>query len=296
MALIRLDQACIAFGDNPILDHVDFSIEPGEKIALVGRNGMGKSTLMRVLAGTEKLDSGNYNVTTDARVNYLPQDLPPADDTTVFDYLAHGLQAIGELLAEFDHLIHQPLDDEGMKKLEIVQSAIDAQDGWASQQRIQSSIDDLGLTGETTMKSLSGGWRRRVAIARSLISKPDLLLLDEPTNHLDMPAIAWLQSLIARSECAVVFITHDRRLLNELAQKIIWLDRGKLMVFPGDYEAFLVSREEYLAVEQKHNALFDKRLAEEEKWIRQGIKARRTRNEGRVRALKDLRQRAQVTC
>jgi ATP-binding cassette subfamily F protein uup len=290
MALFRLDQACIAFGDNPILDNVDFSLELGEKVALVGRNGMGKSTLMRILSGVEKLDSGSFTVTKDARINYLPQDLPAADDTTVFEYLAKGLQAMGDLLAKFEMLIHQELDEAGLDALAEVQSAIDAQDGWASQQRIHNSIADLGLTAETTMGSLSGGWRRRVAIARSLLSKPDLLLLDEPTNHLDMPAIAWLQDLISRAECAVVFITHDRRLLSELAQKIIWLDRGNLLTFPGDYDAFLVSREEYLSVEQKHNALFDKRLAEEEKWIRQGIKARRTRNEGRVRALKDLRK------
>lgn len=290
MALIRLDQACLAFGDNPLLDHVDFALEKGEKIALVGRNGMGKSTFMRVLSQTEKLDSGQFTITSNARVNYLQQDLPAADNTTVFEYLAHGLQEVGDLLAKFDALIQQELDDAGLKELEIVQTALDAQDGWAAQQRIQTSIDELNLTAETTMGSLSGGWRRRVAIARALLSKPDLLLLDEPTNHLDMPAIAWLQDLISRAECAVVFITHDRRLLSELAQKIIWLDRGKLMTYPGDYEAFLVSRDEYLSVEQKHNALFDKRLAEEEKWIRQGIKARRTRNEGRVRALKDLRR------
>ena len=285
-----MDQACIAFGDNALLDHVDFSIEPGEKIGLVGRNGMGKSTLMRVLAGTEKLDSGVYNCTKDVQVNYLPQSLPDADETTVFDYLAGGLEAIGDLLSRYEVLIHSEMNDAVMNEMEKVQHAIETQDGWALQQRIHSSLLDLGLEAETKMKSLSGGWRRRVAIARSLISKPDLLLLDEPTNHLDIPAIEWLQALINRADCAVVLITHDRRFLSEIAKKIIWLDRGNLMTFPGNFEAFLEGREEFLAVEQKQNALFDKRLAEEEKWIRQGVKARRTRNEGRVRALKELRK------
>lgn len=290
MALIRLDQACIAYGDHALLDHVDFSIEPGEKIGLVGRNGMGKSTLMRILAGTEKLDGGVYNCTKDVQVNYLPQTLPEADETTVFDYLAGGLEAVGELLSRYEALIHSDFNDDDMKELEKVQHAIETQDGWALQQRIHNSLLDLGLAADVQMKSLSGGWRRRVAIARSLISKPDLLLLDEPTNHLDIPAIQWLQTLINRAECAVVLITHDRRFLSEIAKKIIWLDRGNLMTFPGNFEAFLQGREDFLAVEQKQNALFDKRLAEEEKWIRQGIKARRTRNEGRVRALKELRK------
>ena len=290
MALLRLDQACIAYGDHALLDHVDLAIEPGEKIALVGRNGMGKSTLMRILAGMEKLDSGVYNLMQGVSVNYLPQDLPAADDTTVFDYLADGLEAVGDLLSQFEHLTHQQLDAAGLKELERVQAAIDSKNGWAIQQRIHASIQELGLAAETTMGSLSGGWRRRVAIARSLLAKPDLLLLDEPTNHLDIPAIEWLQKLLQRAECALVLITHDRRFLSEVAEKILWLDRGKILTFPGDYEAFLQGRDDYLANEEKQNALFDKRLAEEEKWIRQGIKARRTRNEGRVRALKAMRR------
>ena len=290
MSLIRLDDASIAYGDMPLLDHVNFALERGERIALVGRNGMGKSTFMRVLAGMEKLDSGHLAMEKEIRVNYLPQDLPAADATTVFQFLAGGLQALGELLAQFDLLTHQTLDESGLKELEIVQVAIEAQQGWGARQRIEQMLSELELKPDVTMQSLSGGWRRRLAIAKALISRPDVLLLDEPTNHLDIPAIAWLQDLIQRAECAIVFITHDRRFLSTLANKILWLDRGKLMTFPGDYEGFLKSRDDYLTVEQKHNALFDKQLAEEEKWIRQGIKARRTRNEGRVRALKDLRK------
>ena len=290
MALIRLDQACIAYGDHALLDHVDFAIEPGEKIGLVGRNGMGKSTLLRVLSGSEKLDSGVYNLASSAKVNYLPQELPPADNTTVFEYLAGGLETIGTLLSRYEQLTHRELDSNGLKELQAVQHEIELQDGWMLQQRLGSSLAELGLNAETRMKALSGGWRRRVSIARALISRPDLLLLDEPTNHLDIPAIDWLKDVINRADCAVVLITHDRRFLSEIAEKIVWLDRGKIMTFPGDFEKFLQGREEFLANEERQNALFDKRLAEEEKWIRQGIKARRTRNEGRVRALKELRK------
>src|SRR5690554_938215 len=290
MALIRLDQACLAFGDNPLLDKVDFAIEPGERIALLGRNGMGKSTLMRVLAGTEKLDSGVRNIDSNIRVSYLTQELPEADNTTIFEYMAQGLAELGDLLSRYEKLISQPMDDEALKILEDVQSGIEQQQGWGMGQRIHSAISDLGLSPDSSMQSLSGGWRRRVAIARSLLAKPDVLLLDEPTNHLDIFAIEWLEKTLKSTNCTLILITHDRRFMSDLATRICWLDRGRLMSFPGDYENFIVQREEFLQVEEKQNALFDKRLAEEEKWIRQGVKARRTRNEGRVRALKALRE------
>lgn len=290
MALIRLDQACLAFGDNPLLDHVDFAIEPGERIALLGRNGMGKSTLMRVLAGTEKLDSGVRNSDSSIRVSYLTQELPDADTTTIFEYMAQGLAELGELLSRYEKLIAQPMDDEALKELEVVQNGIEQQQGWGMGQRIHSAISDLGLSPDSPMQSLSGGWRRRVAIARSLLAKPDVLLLDEPTNHLDIPAIEWLEKSLKSSNCTLVLITHDRRFMSDLATRICWLDRGRLLSFPGDYENFIEQREVFLQTEEKQNALFDKRLAEEEKWIRQGVKARRTRNEGRVRALKALRE------
>lgn len=290
MALIRLDQACLAFGDNPLLDHVDFAIEPGERIALLGRNGMGKSTLMRVLAGTEKLDSGVRNSDSSIRVSYLTQELPDADNTTIFEYMAQGLAELGELLSRYEKLIAQPMDDDALKELEVVQNGIEQQQGWGMGQRIHSAISDLGLSPDSPMQSLSGGWRRRVAIARSLLAKPDVLLLDEPTNHLDIPAIEWLEKSLKSSNCTLVLITHDRRFMSDLATRICWLDRGRLLSFPGDYENFIEQREVFLQTEEKQNALFDKRLAEEEKWIRQGVKARRTRNEGRVRALKALRE------
>lgn len=290
MALIRLDQACLAFGDNPLLDNVDFAIEPGERIALLGRNGMGKSTLMRVLAGTEKLDSGVRNSDSSIRVSYLTQELPDADNTTIFEYMAQGLAELGELLSRYEKLIAQPMDDDALKELEVVQNGIEQQQGWGMGQRIHSAISDLGLSPDSPMQSLSGGWRRRVAIARSLLAKPDVLLLDEPTNHLDIPAIEWLEKSLKSSNCTLVLITHDRRFMSDLATRICWLDRGRLLSFPGDYENFIEQREVFLQTEEKQNALFDKRLAEEEKWIRQGVKARRTRNEGRVRALKALRE------
>ncbi|CAA0106662.1 ABC transporter ATP-binding protein uup [BD1-7 clade bacterium] len=289
MALIRLDEAQLAYGDLALLDHASFAIEEGDKIAVIGRNGAGKSSLMRVLSGTEKLDGGVLNVDSSVSVNYLAQELPPADETTVFDYLTDGLAALGGLLKRFEHLIHSELDDADLKELERVQSAIDHENGWDFQSRIHTALEELGLDAETTMGSLSGGWRKRLSIVQALISDPDVLLLDEPTNHLDIPAISWLQQLLQRTRSAIVLISHDRRFLNEIASRILWLDRGRIINFPGDYEAFLTGREEFLANEERQNALFDKRLAEEEKWIRQGIKARRTRNEGRVRALKSMR-------
>jgi ATP-binding cassette subfamily F protein uup len=288
MAVIRLDQAFLAYGDHALLNEVSLAIEAKDRIGLVGRNGMGKSTLMKVLAGTEKLDSGVRNISSDIVVNYLEQELPPADDKSVFDYLAEGLSEVGDLLRRFEALTHQEFTDKRMK--ERVQEAIELNNGWALQQRIHASLLELNLSAETLMSSLSGGWRKRVSIARALLAEPDVLLLDEPTNHLDIPAIEWLQKLIKSSDCALILITHDRRCLDEVVENILWLDRGNIMKFPGNYTAFLQGKEDFLAVEEKQNALFDKRLAEEEKWIRQGVKARRTRNEGRVRALKALRE------
>lgn len=290
MALIRLDNASLAYGDHALLDEMSLAVQANERLAIVGRNGMGKSTLMRVLSGTENLDSGVYNVGNDVVVTYLPQALPPADETTVFDYLAQGLSDIGKLLAEYDHLAANAMDEKSLQKLERIQEAIEINDGWALQQRIQAAITDLQLQADTKMQALSGGWRKRVAIARALLNSPDVLLLDEPTNHLDIPAMQWLQKQLANLSCSLLLISHDRRFLDEVVDGILWLDRGKLHRFDMDYADFLQAKEEHLAIEQQQQALFDKRLAEEEVWIRQGIKARRTRNEGRVRALKALRK------
>ncbi len=290
MALLRLDQAQLAYGDNPLLDHLDVAIERGQRIGLVGRNGMGKSTLMRVLAGTEALDGGVLNCQNDVQVVYLEQSLPDANEQTVFDFLILGLDTLGQLLKRFEVLTQGELDDKGLAQLDEVTSEIDRLGGWDIQQRIHTALGDLGLSPETQLADLSGGWRKRVAITRALLNKPDVLLLDEPTNHLDIPAIEWLQKQLMMQDCALVLITHDRRFLDKIANEIWWLDRGTIQAFDGNYQAFLIGKEKYLADEQKKNALFDKRLAEEEVWIRQGIKARRTRNEGRVRALKKLRE------
>jgi len=289
MALIRLDQAQLAYGDNPLLDHVDLAIESKQRIGLVGRNGMGKSTLMRVLAGSEKLDGGVLNCQSDVEVVYLEQALPAADELSVFEYLVSGLDSLGQILRAYDSLIHSELDDKGLQELDKLSHEIDRLQGWDIQQRIHSALSDLGLAAETKMADLSGGWRKRAAIVRAFLKQPDVLLLDEPTNHLDIPAIEWLKKQILAQDSAIVLITHDRRFLDEVSNEIWWLDRGKIARFMGNYTHFLEGKEKYLADEAKKNALFDKRLAEEEKWIRQGIKARRTRNEGRVRALKAMR-------
>lgn len=288
MAIIRLNQATLAYGDHALLDELDVAIEEHARIALVGRNGMGKSTLMRVLAGTEKLDSGEYTVSSGAKMTYLPQELPDANEMTVGDFLYEG-QPQGAYLKEFTRLAATASTEKDLEKLAKVQEKIDAGNGWALQSQVDTSLVELGISQDTLMRDLSGGWRKRVSIVRAVLNKPDILLLDEPTNHLDIPAIEWLQKLLNSLSCALVFISHDRRFLDQIAENIWWLDRGKIQVFGKGYDNFLTQRDHFLAVEEKQNALFDKRLAEEEKWIRQGIKARRTRNEGRVRALKALR-------
>ncbi|NRA40673.1 MAG: ATP-binding cassette domain-containing protein [Pseudomonadales bacterium] len=293
MALLRLDQAQLAYGDNPLLDHLDLAIEAGQRIGLVGRNGMGKSTLMRVLAGTESLDAGAAVIQNDVQVVYLEQALPEPNNLSIFDYLIQGLGVLGEWLQRFEQLTHGELDTQGLADLDKASSEIDRLQGWDIQSRIFSAVADLGLEHDTAMADLSGGWRKRVSIVRALLNNPDVLLLDEPTNHLDIPAIEWLQKQLLAQSCALVLITHDRRFLDQMANQIWWLDRGKIMTFVGNYQSFLLGKEKFLADEAKQNALFDKRLSDEEKWIRQGIKARRTRNEGRVRALKKMRQERQ---
>lgn len=289
MTLLKLSDVSLAFGAMPLLDKVSWQIARGERVCIIGRNGTGKSSMLRLVKGEQKADDGDIWRAPGLKIGELPQELPVADERSVFDVVAAGLDGVGELLAEFHHLSQNITNDADLEKLMHVQHELEARDGWRLQQVVESTLSRLQLPAEKTLAELSGGWRRRVLLAQALVSEPDLLLLDEPTNHLDIGAIAWLEEALKGFGGAVLFITHDRSFLQNLATRILELDRGGLIDWNGDYASFLVHKEAELAAEATANALFDKRLAQEEVWIRQGIKARRTRNEGRVRALKALR-------
>ncbi len=291
MSLIKIEKAYLGYGLQILLDEVDLSIEKGQRVCLIGRNGAGKSSLLKVIAGDVDLDKGEVIRQNGIRIARLEQDLPEADDRLVFDAVAAGSDGVGQLLAEYRQLSHSAdISDQQLARMSQLQQQIEARDGWALQQKVESIISRLELPAERYMRELSGGWRRRVALARALVLEPDVLLLDEPTNHLDIAAIEWLEKQLLIFNGALIFITHDRSLLQALATHIVELDRGHIRYWQGDYASFLVYREQALADEARHNELFDKKLAQEEVWIRQGIKARRTRNEGRVRALKALRE------
>ena len=285
MPLLRLDQAGLHYGTHVLLDEVDLSITSGDKLGLLGRNGAGKTTLLKVLAGEQALDSGERWLRPGVKMARLQQTLPEAGDLSVYDVVASGLAEVGDLLAQYHHLV---LEGD-MDKLARVQHELEAKDGWSLQQKVETTITQLQLPADASMGELSGGWRRRVALAQALVSEPDILLLDEPTNHLDIPAITWLEEQLRNYRGSLILITHDRRFLQNVVNSIAELDRGHLSLWRGDYRGFLRHREQELAAEERANELFDKKLAEEEVWIRQGIKARRTRNEGRVRALKAMR-------
>ncbi|MDL1880836.1 ATP-binding cassette domain-containing protein [Gammaproteobacteria bacterium PRO2] len=289
MALFRLNRVSLAFGDLPVFTEVDFAIEPGERVCLIGRNGAGKTTLLRLVTGELAPDSGEVALQRDLVVSTLEQDLPLDDNRTVREVVASGLAPLQALVERFEALSHESGSRQAAEA-EALQQRIDQQDGWRIGQRVEAMMSELALPPARRLGELSGGWRRRVGLARALVSRPDLLLLDEPTNHLDIASIEWLEARIQRFAGAVLFISHDRAFLDRIASRIVELDRGRLISFPGDYLAFLERREQLAADEQAHNALFDKKLAGEETWIRQGIKARRTRNEGRVRALMKLRE------
>ncbi|WP_288472350.1 ATP-binding cassette domain-containing protein [uncultured Pseudomonas sp.] len=289
MALLKFTNVSLAFGVTPLLDGVSWQIERGERVCIIGRNGTGKSSLLRIVKGEQQADDGEVWRAPALKIGELPQELPRADDRSVFDVVAAGLAGVGELLAEYHHLTQDTSGELDMERLMHVQQELEARDGWRLQQLVESTLSRLQLPAEKTLAELSGGWRRRVLLAQALVAEPDLLLLDEPTNHLDIGAIAWLEDALRGYPGAVLFITHDRAFLQALATRILELDRGNLIDWQGDYASFLVHKEQQLATEETANALFDKRLAQEEVWIRQGIKARRTRNEGRVRALKAMR-------
>jgi ABC transport system ATP-binding/permease protein len=290
MSLIKIEKAHLSYGLQVLLDEVDLTIEKGQRLCLIGRNGAGKSSLMKVIAGDVDLDKGEVIRQSGIIIARLEQDLPEPDDQLVFDCVASSFAGVGKLLADYHALsIRSDISDEDLHLMSEMQHQIEKQDGWLLQQKVDEILSRLDLPANRYMRELSGGWRRRVALAKALVKNPDVLLLDEPTNHLDIEAIEWLEKQLLAFNGAVIFITHDRALLQKLATHIAELDRGHLRYWTGNYESFLVYREQALADEARHNDLFDKRLAQEEVWIRQGIKARRTRNEGRVRALKALR-------
>ncbi|WP_404416994.1 ATP-binding cassette domain-containing protein [Vreelandella aquamarina] len=287
MTLLRLEQLQLAYGTQVLLDHADLTVEKGERLALVGRNGTGKSTLLKLVAGDIKPDDGTIWRAPGLKIGVLSQELPESSGMTIFDMVAQGLPEAGDLLSEYHHLINDP--DPDMNRMAVLQTRIEAIDGWSFHQRIDVVLTRLGLPPEAEMSALSGGWRRRVALARALVAEPDLLLLDEPTNHLDLDTIAWLEEQLLAFNGAVLLITHDRAFLSKLATHILELDRGKLGRYPGKYAEYQERKQHELEVEAREHALFDKKLAQEEAWIRQGVKARRTRNEGRVRELEQMR-------
>lgn len=276
MSLLRVQDAHLAFGADAILDGVDFTVEAGERICLVGRNGAGKSTLLKAIDGEVTLDSGSVQWIGDTKVSRLPQDPPAQSTQKIYDYVAEGLAETGKLLSEYHELSEQLADathsEKVLQDLERVQTALDACNGWQMATRIEQTLTRLQLPADDTMASLSGGWLRRVALARALVVDPDLLLLDEPTNHLDIEMVRWLEEQIVAFKGAVLFISHDRAFIRRLATRIIDLDRGILTSYAGNYDNYLVKKNEALEVEAAQNAEFDKKLAQEEAWIRQGIK------------------------
>jgi len=290
MSLLRFDEVSVEFGDLKILTGAEFSIETGERVCLIGRNGAGKSTTLKLIGGELEPDRGEIVCAHDLVTSQLAQTLPEAMNLPVRDVVRSGLNDVEALLAEYQQRSKLDLDRQGLQELEALHAKIDAHEGWHIEQRVETVITDLNLPADKKMNELSGGWRRRVALAKALVQKPDLLLLDEPTNHLDIATIKWLEDRVHSYPGAVIFITHDRAFLQRLATRIVEIDRAKLTSWPGNYQDYLRRKEKALEDEATANARFDKKLGEEEAWIRQGIKARRTRNEGRARALLKMRE------
>ena len=293
MELLRLTSAELAFGDGKILDNTEFRIKQGERVCLVGRNGAGKSSLMRILMGQQNLDDGQLVFSNNIRLGMLEQDPPESCDLSVFDYVSQGLAENAKLLQQYHHLIQQVSenpDEHNLQKLADVQQSLEQANAWEDEQRIEQVLSTLKLSPDASVADLSGGWLRKVALAKALVTAPDVLLLDEPTNHLDITSVLWLEKFLKNFTGTIVFISHDRAFIRAMATRIVDLDRGQLKSYPGNYDQYIEQKQHDLQVEDQQNALFDKRLAEEEVWIRQGIKARRTRNEGRVRALEKLRE------
>jgi ATP-binding cassette subfamily F protein uup len=290
VALLTFDDVSLAFGEQTILNGAEFAIESGERVCLIGRNGAGKTSLLKLITGKLEPDHGEVRFADGIEVASLDQALPTALDRSVRDTVADGLGELRRLITEYETLAGKELDAPRLRELESLQRRIEAHGGWQLDQQVDTVLSELGLPGEKLLAELSGGWQRRVGLARALVCNPDLLLLDEPTNHLDLSTIQWLENRVRGFNGAVLFITHDRAFLQRLATRIVEIDRAKLRSWPGDYRTYLRDKEKLAEEEQRENALFDKRLQAEETWIRQGIKARRTRNEGRVRALEAMRE------
>lgn len=286
MSIISLHGVSLNIAGNQLLDEADWQIQPNDRIALVGRNGAGKSTLLKLLQGELTPDSGQMNQLSGLRVAGLTQEVPITGEESVYHFLVKGLGETGEVLSRFNELSQSG----DMDKLALCQQQMDNLHAWDKLPQVETMASRLGITTGERMKNLSGGMKRRVLLGAALIATPDLLLLDEPTNHLDIEAIEWLESYLKNFKGAVLLVTHDREFLSQVSNRIVEIDRGKLHQHDCDYETYLDRRESIRLSEQKQNDLFDKKLAEEEAWIRTGIKARRTRNEGRVRALKALRE------
>ncbi len=292
MALVTLDKVSMAYGSLPLLDNASLQIEEGERVCILGRNGTGKSTLLAILAGSVVPDSGSIYRQPGMRTALLNQDAALVDDRPVFDAVAEGLGDLGRLAAEYHHAavqVSESADPSLLDRLGRLHQELEKRDGWRLEQRVETILSRLELPPDAIVNTLSGGWRRRVLLARVLVAQPELLLLDEPTNHLDIGAITWLESFLAEYAGTVVTVTHDREFLQRLASRIMELDRGRLTSWECGYGEFLRRKEEWLANEALGREKFDRRLEEEEAWLRRGIKARRTRNEGRVRALMAMR-------
>jgi ATP-binding cassette subfamily F protein uup len=293
MELLRIANGELAFGEDKILDKAELSIQTGERICLVGRNGAGKSTLMKVLMGQQNLDDGQILKSSTMKMAMLEQDPPESSDMTVFDYVAEGVKENAELIRRYHGLIQLISEDpceKNLNKLARIQDELEQANAWQDEQRIEQAMSTLSLNADAKICNLSGGWLRKVALAKALVTSPDILLLDEPTNHLDIDSVLWLEQFLKDFAGTIIFISHDRAFIRGLSTRILDLDRGQLKSYPGDYDIYIEQKQHDLNVEVQQNALFDKKLAEEEVWIRQGIKARRTRNEGRVRSLEKLRK------
>lgn len=289
MPLLTLDAVSLAFGVHPLLDGASLTIEAGERVCLLGRNGEGKSTLLKIVSGEIVPEGGTIRLDQGRILAVLPQNLPSDDVRTAYEVVAEAFPEAGALLTEY-HLLSQNADEAGLNRMMKVQERLEALDGWSLSQKVNTILAQYGIDPDRPLNTLSGGWQRRVLLARALVSEPDILLLDEPTNHLDVPAIAWLEDALTQFRGAMLFVSHDRAFIRRMATRVVELDRGQLVSFAANYDRYLDLKEKALEEEDRQNALFDKRLKQEEAWIRQGIKARRTRNMGRVRALRAMRE------